>query len=134
MKRVCPCCNEEITFRYFIKHLKHRRKNFFVENEVGLLCPNCNRSIISAERKNKKVTPIMFTAIVPMALFGFNSDLSLSLDYAVKFIFWFSFSFLVFFLALYQIHRKIEYICDDENSDTYNEYEQLVGMTKYWRQ
>ena len=134
MKRICPCCNEEITFRYFFKHLKNRRKNFFIENEVGLLCPRCDRSIISAERKNKKVTPIMFASMAPMALFGFNGDFSLSLDYAIKFIFWFSFSFLVFVLALYQIHRKIEYICEDESSDAYNEYEHFAGITKQWKQ
>jgi hypothetical protein len=134
MKRTCPCCNTEITFKYFFKHLKHRRKNFFVENEIGLLCPSCKTSIISAERKNKKVTPAMMASMVPMAIFGFGENFSLSLTWLVEFIFWFSMSFLVFLFALYQIHQKIDYICGDENSDEYNEYEQLSGITKHWKQ
>ena len=134
MKRTCPCCNAEITFRYFFKHLKNRRKNFFVENEVGLLCPSCKTSIISAERKNKEVTFTMMFSMFPIVIFGFSGEFALTWTWAIKFIFWMSMSFLVFVLALYRIHQKIEYICNDENSDEYNEYEQLTGITKHWKQ
>ena len=134
MKRMCPCCNEEISFRYFFKHLKNRRKNFFTENEVGLLCPSCKTSIISAERKNKKITPVMMTSLIPIAIFGIGGEISFSLAYAIKFIVWFSMSLLIYIIGLYRVHKKIEYICDDDNSDEYNEYEQLTGITKHWRQ
>ena len=121
MRRMCPCCNEEISFRYFFKHLKNRRKNFFTENEIGLLCPSCKTSIISAERKNKKITPAMVASMVPIVIFGLGGEISFSLTYGAEFIFWFSMSFLIYIIVLYLVHQKIEYICSDENSDEYNE-------------
>lgn len=119
--RKCPCCHEEVTFKYFFKHLKNRRNNFFTENEVGLLCPGCKKSIISAERKNKKTTTAMMVSMAPIAFFGLTGEFSLSLAYAIEFIFFFLLAFLIFLFALYRIHQKIEYICDDESSNAYNE-------------
>ena len=121
MRKMCPCCNEKINFRYFYKHLKNRRKNFFTENEVGLLCPSCKTSIISAERKNKKTTHAMLVSMVPIVIFGLGGEISFSLTYGAEFIFWFSMSFFIYIIALYRVHQKIEYICGDENSDKYNE-------------
>ena len=80
-KRECPCSNEEIPIKYFIKHMLAGKKGFsFVKKEKGFVCKKCNSPILSAERKDKSMNYLLGFSLVPMALFGFSDITFISME------------------------------------------------------
>ncbi|MEN8194714.1 MAG: hypothetical protein ABFS12_17975, partial [Bacteroidota bacterium] len=70
-RRKCPCCQEKISIRYFIKQVLFPKKSIsFTENEKGFTCRECNEPILSAEKKFKLDTFTISISMIPIAIFG----------------------------------------------------------------
>ena len=121
-RRKCPCCQEKISIRYFIKRVLFPKKNIsFTENEKGFTCSECNKPILSAEKKFKLDTFTMSISMIPIAIFGLSDDLSFSQEFVFKFISVFVFSFILFLLGIFRQYYKVDFICNDKSSDEYNQ-------------
>ncbi len=121
-RRKCPCCQEEISIRYFIKRVLFPKKSIsFTENEKGFTCRECNQPIMSAEKRFKLDTFTMSISIIPMAIFGLNDNISFSEEYIIKFISVFVLSFTLFLMGIFRQYYKVNFICNDKSSDAYNQ-------------
>lgn len=120
-KRKCPCCQEEISKKYFLKQILFKQGSFsFTENEKGIVCLKCNKPILSAEKKHWIPLFPMNISMIPIIVFGLVSDISFSKEYTFKFVLIFSFSFVLFVLLLLKKYNDIDFICDDQSSDEFN--------------
>ena len=73
--RYCPCCNEKISYNLFLKNIvKIHKRNPWIEPEKGLICPKCNRQILSAERKTRLFIPIILVGMLPSWIYVFSFD------------------------------------------------------------
>jgi hypothetical protein len=121
-KRHCPCCDANLPIKYFFKQMLFAQTHIsFVEKQKGLLCPKCNHSILCAERKKKVLLPTMYFSIAPFGIFGITKSISFSQEYLFNFIGILILSISIFLLGVLKKYYIIEYICDDESSDEYNE-------------
>jgi hypothetical protein len=121
-RRKCPCCQEEISIRYFIKQVLFPKKSIsFTENEKGFTCRECNEPILSAEKKFKLDTFTISISMIPIAIFGLSDDISFSQEFVFKFISVFVFSFILFLLGIFRQYYKVNFICNDKSSDEYNQ-------------
>lgn len=122
-QRECPCCSEKISIKYFIKHMLAGKKGFsFVEKEKGFICKNCNAPILSAERKDKSMTYLLGFSLTPMVLFGFNDVEFLSIENLTILLKALSVSFTILLIGVLRKYYTIDFICNDESSDEYNEH------------
>ena len=121
-RRECPCCNEEVPIKYFLKHMLAGKKGFsFVEKEKGFVCKKCNNPILSAEKKDKSMKYLLGFSLVPMALFGFNDIAFISMENLINLLKALSVSFTILLVGVFRQYYKIDFICNDESSDEYNE-------------
>lgn len=118
--RNCPCCNEAISFKVFLKALFAFKKRNFAENEAGVLCPYCKKSIVSAERKNRFFIPILGFALLPVLLGGFTWEVLLESTNSVYFASYFLLTIIASFIFLTKAYQNVTFICDDESSEKYN--------------
>ena len=116
----CPCCNEAISFKAFAKALFNFKKRNFAENEVGVLCPHCKKSIVSAERKNKFFIPLLSFALLPVLLIGLAWEILSEAPYNIYFASYFLLTLVVSFFLLVNTYKRIIFVCADESSDKYN--------------
>jgi ribosomal protein S27AE len=120
-KRHCPCCGEAISFKAFVKALfTFRKRNAFVEDEVGVLCPQCKKSIISAERKNRVFIPILAFSLLPFLFMGAAWEAVTAPPYGLCFLGYTLLTLAASPFLLMRTYRQITYLCHDENSDIYN--------------
>jgi len=121
-RRECPCCNSIVPIKYFFKQMLFAQTHIsYVEKEKGLLCPTCSRPILCAERKKKVLLPTMYLSIAPFGIFGISESISFSQEYLFNFIVIIFLSFSILLLGVLKKYYSIEYVCDDESSDEYNE-------------
>ena len=121
-KRECPCCTEEVSFKYFIKHMLAGKRGFsFVEKEKGFVCKKCNNPILSAERKDKSMNYLFGFSLVPMALFGFNDIAFISMENLINLLKALSVSMTILLIGVLRKYHTVTFICNDESSDQYNE-------------
>jgi len=121
-KRKCPCCNSIVPIKYFFKQMLFAQTHIsFVEKEKGLLCSTCKRSILCAERKKKVLLPAMYFSIAPFGVFGMIGNISFLQEYLFNFVVVLFLSVSIFLLGVLKKYYSIEYICDDESSDDYND-------------
>ena len=122
-QRECPCCNEKISRKHFIKHMLAGKRGFsFVEKEKGFVCKNCNTAILSAEKKDKSMTYLLGFSLIPMVLFGFNDVEFFSIENLTTLLKALSVSFTILFIGVLRKYYTIEFFCNDESSDEYNEH------------
>lgn len=121
-KRECPCCNEKVPIKYFIKHMLAGKKGFsFVEKEKGFVCQQCYSPILSAERKDKDMNYLFGFSLIPMALFGFNDIDFISMENFINLLKALSLSFTILLIGVLRKYYKITFICNEKSSDEYNE-------------
>ncbi len=114
--RKCPCCQEEISKKYFLKQILFKQGSFsFTEKEKGITCQKCNKPILSAENKHWLSVSPMFISMIPIVILGLTDDMSF-----IKFIVVFSFSFTIFVVLILKKFNDIDFICNDESSDEFN--------------
>lgn len=115
-KRKCPCCQEEVSKKYFLKQIFFKSSSFsFTEKEKGITCQKCNNPILSAEKKHWLSMSPMFISLIPIVILGLTDDMSF-----IKFIVVFSFSFAIFVVLILKKFNDIDFICNDESSDEFN--------------
>ncbi len=122
-KRECPCCNEQIPTKYFIMQMLAGKRGFsFVKKEKGFVCKKCNNTILSAEKKDKLMLPSLYIGMIPFAIFGFSNDTAFTLGFFVNFLVALLISFTLLVLVTYRKYYVIDFACNDQSSDEYNEY------------
>jgi len=119
--RYCPCCTEEISYSSFLKGIvKIHKRNPWIEPEKGFICPKYNKQTLSAERKTILLMPISLVGMIPAWIYIF----SLNGNYGIQSIFitllLFSLLIPIGVLGIYIIYQRVDLICDDTNSDKYN--------------
>ncbi len=114
----CPCCKIEIPMNYFLKQILFSSNSIsFTKNEKGIICQKCDKSILSAEKKNMLSTLPMFISMIPVALLGLGGGSNM-----LTLILVFSFSFIYFMLLVSGKYYSTHFICDDKSSNEYNSH------------
>ena len=120
--RICPCCSEEISYSLFYKGIiKIHKRNPWIEPEKGLICPYCHRQILSAERKTKLLIPMILVGMAPSWIYVFSLDIHYDLQEVFIILCLFGALIPISVLWIYRIFQKVDLICDDKNSDNYNQ-------------
>ena len=113
-KRNCPCCQEEISKKYFLKQILIGRGSIsLTEKEKGLVCQKCNRQILSAEKKFLITLTLMLVSMIPMMIFGSTYEFSSPKERIIKLVLVFVVSFMIWVILILKKFDTIEFVCDE---------------------
>lgn len=101
--------------------LRGKRGFSFVGKEVGLQCQICDSEIVSAERKFKIAYDYMYISMLPFLIIGFSRTTFISKETLMNVALAFFLSVSIQASLLTWKYFRIEFICDDESSDEYND-------------
>ncbi len=117
----CPCCHKEISFKVFLKQLfVFKKRNPFSDNEKGVLCIHCSKSILCTEQKNKFFIPILLFLMMPFFVAGIVGEALFDLQNGIYFLIYLLLTFIASYLTLLKTYQKTQFICDDASSNKYN--------------
>jgi len=119
--KICPCCKAKIDFKTFLHGIvKIHKRNPWVENEKGLVCIECKKQVLSAERKTKLLIPIILIAMLPTLGYMVSVNDITSIKNLLMIIFLLLLIIPIGIAGIYRIYKKVELICDDSNSYWYD--------------
>ena len=117
-ERECPCCNENIDFKNFIKQAIIPED----KDEDGLICQNCKKRILSSEQKNKKVIPMMAIALAPFLIGSISVEIfSISMTFLLIFLITSILSVSLLLFGFYELYSRFNFECNQKSSKEYNE-------------
>ena len=124
-EKICPCCKAKISFKIFLKGIiKTHKRNAWTENEKGLVCIECNKQILSAERKTKFLLPIILVSMIPSLVYVLSLDGNYNLSTILIATLLYALIIPVGIFGIYKIYQKVELVCNDSSSFTYD-HEQI---------